>query len=952
MHVVGPETLTDYTGNLEVFINQIPDYAFFMLDTSGCVTSWNAGAERLKHYTAQEILGRHFSIFYTAEDVAADKPRRALDIASRKGTYQEEGLRVRKDGTSFWATVTITALQDKEGKLRGFAKLTRDITERKTHEAALQATKEAKYRALYENSHDAIFLTRPKDGAILAVNPPACSLFDYSEQELLSMHRDDLLDLTDTRFVEAWVERVGVGAVAAELSFIRRGGARFEARVSSKLFTDESGCQVASTSIHDITARKQTEEALRQSEERFRLVYEHAPVGIIQIDRNGYVTSANRMFSKISGYSQEEAVGFSYLNVTLPEDCASVGKVVEGLITGEIEIDQRENRLLRKDKSTIWAHVTAGVIRDNHGTPQAGIVVFEDIHARKQAEEALQQSEERFRATFENAPLGIAECTVDGRFIEANSKLIEMLGYTKEEITHLTLADATHPGDWEKSLSNLQKLATGEVGSYVMEKRYIRKDRSIVWMNVKASLTVIHGKPQYMIVTVEDITARKRAEENLKLAIEASYRQANHDMLTGLANRASFNDRLKEALAYARRDGHLVAIHVLDLDRFKSINDTLGHHIGDLLLQEVARRIKSHVRVTDFSARFGGDEFVVIQTHLAEPAAAAVLAGKLVEDLGRTYVLEGREVHSGTSIGIALYPDDAEAPEDLMKHADLALYDAKNRGRCNYQFYRKKLGAAFREVQQLEQELARALRENEFFLQYQPQFDVESGRITGIEALLRWRHPTRGTLVAAEFIQDAERARLMPAIGEWTLQTACRQYRAWIDSGLAVPLTLNLSSMQLRDPRFLQMLNRILEETGVPAPLLQLEMRENVLWDPKLSQSLLKQMKESGLRLALEDFCADMTALSTLDRFPLDAVKPGQGLMRELPSRKREATILAAIIGVAHNLNIAVCADGVETAGQLAAVKEQGCDSVQGNLLSSPLDADDMKRRIEIELAH
>ena len=705
-------------------------------------------------------------------------------------------------------------------------RLTRDITERKMHEAALHAAEKAKYQALFENSRDAIFLTRPKDGAVLAVNPAACSLFGYSEQQLLSMNRDDLLDVSDPRFTEAWAERAGTGAVEAELTFIRRHGARFEARVSSKLFTDESGCQVACTSIHDITERKQTEEALRQSEERFRLLYENAPLGIIQIDQNGYLTAANRKFAEISGYSPEEAVGLSYRDVTLPEDTDRIVKNAEDLLSGKIDTIRHERRLLRKDGSTSWVRITARMMHDKQGETLWGMVVFEDI------------------------------------------------------------------------------------------------------------------------------TERKKTEAELKQAMEMSYHQANHDMLTGLANRASFNDRLKEALAYARRDEHLVAIHMLDLDRFKSINDTLGHHIGDLLLQEVAKRIKSQMRATDLAARLGGDEFVVIQTHLAAPAAAAVLAGKLVEELGRTYVLEGQEVHSNTSIGIAIYPNDAEDPAELVKHADLAMYEAKHHGRFNYQFYRDELGAAFREAQRLRQELVRASRENEFCLHYQPQFDLKSGRITGIEALLRWRHPTRGMLPAAEFIQEAERAKLMPAIGEWTLQTACSQHKQWIDSGLAVPLTLNLSSMQLRDPHFLQMLNRILEETGVPAPLLQLEMREAALWDPKLSQSLLAQMKERGLRLALDDFCAHMTGLATLARFPLDAVKPGQRMMRELPFKKREATILAAIIDVAHNLKMAVCADRIETADQLAAVKEQSCDSVQGNLLSSPLDADEMKRRIDIELAH
>ena len=712
MHVVGSGKLTDYAGNLEPFINQIPDYALFMLDPSGRVVSWNVGAERLKGYTTQEIVGRNFSVFYTAEDVAMDKPRRALDIAAQEGTYQEEGLRVRKDGAAFWATVTITALKDTEGKLRGFAKLTRDITERKMHEAALHAAEKAKYQALFENNRDAIFLTRPKDGAVLAVNPAACSLFGYSEQQLLSMNRDDLLDLSDPRFTQAWVERAGTGAVEAELTFIRRDGARFEARVSSKLFTDESGCQVACTSIHDITERKQAEEALRQSEERFRLLYENAPLGIIQIDQNGYLTAANRKFAEISGYSPEEAVGLTYRDVTLPEETDRIVKIAEDLLFGTIDTIQYERRLLRKDGSTRWVRITARMIRGEQGEPPWGMVLFEDIAERKQAEEALRQSEEHFRATFEHMPLGISECTLEGRFINANPKDLDIHGYTKDELVHLTIMDVTHPGDMEETLSNLQKLAAGEIDSYVMEKRLIRKDRSIVWVNVTNSLIAIHGKPKYIVSAVEDITERKKTEAKLKQAMEMSYHQANHDMLTGLANRASFNDRLKETLAYARRHEHLVAIHMLDLDRFKSINDTLGHHIGDLLLQEVARRIKSHVRATDLAARLGGDEFVVIQTHLAAPAAAPVLAEKLVEELGRPYVLEGQEVHSNASIGIAIYPNDAEDPAELVKHADLAMYEAKHHGRFNYQFYRDELGAAFREGQRLRQELVRALREN------------------------------------------------------------------------------------------------------------------------------------------------------------------------------------------------------------------------------------------------
>jgi diguanylate cyclase (GGDEF)-like protein/PAS domain S-box-containing protein len=720
----------------------------------------------------------------------------------------------------------------------------------------------------------------------------------------------------------------------------------------AKVHFDQQGRPERMSGIHiDITDRKQAEEALRKSEERFRLLFENAPLGIVFIDQRGNVTSANSKFEELSGYSPEEAVGLTPSDMAPPEERVAAKGLERGILSGRLTTTDREVPFLRKDGSKLWVRMTTTLIRDNLGKPRWGIAVFLNITKRKETEAALRLSEEKFRATFENAPLGIAECSLDGSFTKVNSKLVEILGYTRNELAHLTFIEVTHPSDVEQSLSRLRRLIAGEIDVYEMEERYIRRDRSFVWVNARKTLASIQGSPQYMILTVEDITARKMAEEDLKRSIESSYHEANHDLLTGLANRASFRDRLQEAIAYAKRDEHLVAIHLLDLDRFKTINDTLGHDIGDLLLKDAARRIKSRVRSTDLVARLGGDEFVVIQTHLVEPEGAGVLARKLVEDLGRTYTLRDQEVQSGASIGIALYPHDAEDPEALLKHADLALYDAKHRGRLNYQFYRKELGATYQKAQERERELMRALQENEFRLEYQPQFDLKSGRITGIEALLRWIHPERGQLTAAEFIRDAERARLMLPIGEWALQSACRQYREWIDRGFTAPLTINLSSLQLQDPRFLETLQRIVEETGVPASMLQLEMRESVLWDSKFPKSLLGQMKANGLRLALDDFGSEITALPTLDRFPLDVIKPAQKLVRALPAGKREATILAAIVGVAHDLKIGVCAAGVETESQLAAVREQGCDSVQGQLLSSPLNNSAMKQRIDFALA-
>jgi EAL domain-containing protein (putative c-di-GMP-specific phosphodiesterase class I) len=301
-------------------------------------------------------------------------------------------------------------------------------------------------------------------------------------------------------------------------------------------------------------------------------------------------------------------------------------------------------------------------------------------------------------------------------------------------------------------------------------------------------------------------------------------------------------------------------------------------------------------------------------------------------------------------MGIALYPNHAVDPGELVKLADLALYDAKNQGRMNYQVYRETLGTAAQEAKRFERELQQALREEELCLHYQPQYELDSGRIVGIDALIRWRHPERGLLTAAEFIQEVENANLMLPVGEWALRTACEAQARWVRAGLKVPLTLNASSKQLRHPRFLSMLNKVLDDTGLPASLLRLEMRESVLLDPKFSANTLRDVRNRGVRLGLDDFGAELAALSSLQKFPLDIVKPGQELVRRLSRDENESAIFAALVGVARDVKITVCADGIETAAQLEAVKSLGVNCGQGYLLSPPLAAHDMDSLVAAEL--
>lgn len=807
---------------------------------------------------------------------------------------------------------------------------------------------DARYRAAFEHCNDALFLTG-LDGRILSANVAACQLFGYTQAELLARNIGDLLATNDADLVAALARRAAAGEGTSELRFARRSGERFEARVAARVFTDGDGRPVTSLNVHDISDSKNAEALLRESEQRFRLLYDHAPIGIGHIGLDGKWIYVNRAFAAIAGYTPEELVGRDNLELAPPDERERSRQFTEQLLSGAIEI-QRDRRLLRKDGSTRWIRLTAKMFRDDAGQPLYGIVLFFDITDAMHAEEALRRSEERFRTTFEHAPLGIAECAPDGRFVAANTTLLAMLGYTMDELETLSNQDITHPADQETSIHNFHKLLSGQQAVTVAEQRYLRKDRSQFWVNVTCSLRSSGDGPRLLEI-VEDVTGRKKAEEALRGAVEYSYHLASHDTLTGLANRASFNERLKDALKYAQRDGHLVAVHMLDLDRFKSINDTLGHHAGDLLLKEVARRLRTHIRETDLAARLGGDEFVIVQTHLAEAGAAEVLADKIVVELSLPYLLDGQEVYSGTSIGIAVYPNDAHEPGQLVKLADLALYEAKNQGRLNYQVYRESLGKAAQEAKRFERELQRALRDEELCLHYQPQYDLESGRIVGIEALIRWLHPERGLLTAADFIQEVENANLMLPVGEWALRTACSAQARWVRDGLVVPLTLNVSSKQMRHPRFPAILNRVLDDTGLPPSLLRLEMRESVLLDPKFSAQALQEVRKRGVRLGLDDFGAELAALSSLQKFPLDIVKPGQELVRRLSRHDNASAMLSALVGVARDVKITVCADGIETADQLAAVKNLGFDCGQGYLLSPPMAASDMDRLVAAELS-
>jgi diguanylate cyclase (GGDEF)-like protein/PAS domain S-box-containing protein len=437
------------------------------------------------------------------------------------------------------------------------------------------------------------------------------------------------------------------------------------------------------------------------------------------------------------------------------------------------------------------------------------------------------------------------------------------------------------------------------------------------------------------VAVVRDVTERREAEERVR-------RLALHDALTGLPNRTLLHDRLAHAIALARREGAEVAVLILDLDHFKDVNDTLGHHEGDQLLCSVARRLSRIVRDSDTLARLGGDEFALVQDQVRAPADAVTLASKILDALSAPFHLGGLEVYAPASIGIALFPDDGSDPAELLKNADLALYRAKNQGRFRFRLFEPAMDAEVQARKLLELELRRAIRREELVLEYQPQLDLSSGRFVGVEALVRWRHPRRGLVLPGEFIPVAEASGLIRALGEWVLHQACRQGEAWNKNGCSLTVAVNLSPAQLKHNHLGLMVGHALTQASIEPGHLEFEITEGVLIE-KLEQgedSCLLDLTARGVRLAIDDFGIGYSSLSYLKQLPVAKIKIDRSFVRDIATEPDADALVRAMIVLGHNLGKRVAAEGVETEQQLALLRQFGCDYAQGFLLARPQSAE------------
>jgi diguanylate cyclase (GGDEF)-like protein/PAS domain S-box-containing protein len=472
--------------------------------------------------------------------------------------------------------------------------------------------------------------------------------------------------------------------------------------------------------------------------------------------------------------------------------------------------------------------------------------------------------------------------------------------------------------------------AVSEFRSFDLEYRILHCDGSTRWVWERGTgVADDQGRPIAIEGIVQDITERRLHQERIE-------HQANYDTLTGLANRSLLQDRLQQALLTTASSGQRLAVAFVDLDRFKFINDSLGHHVGDELLKAVAARLKTCVRECDTVARLGGDEFVLLINGHTGPEHVRQMMEQMLAAVAQPWVIQQGEFLISCSIGVALHPDDGEAALTLLKHADSAMYRAKDNGRNNFQFFTRELNALMIEQLELETHLRRALERNQFVLRYQPRVSLATGQIVGAEALLRWRMPQRGTVAPMRFIGLAEETGLIVPIGKWVLQTACAQNKAWQDAGVPpIVVSVNVSPRQFRHESLVQTVAEVLLSTGLEPRYLELELTESmVMHDPPKLVAMLDELKELGVKIAVDDFGTGYSSLSYLKRFPVDRLKVDRSFVESMTTEADDATIVRAIIALGHNLGLKVVAEGVETAQQARALRAYQCDEAQGFLFA------------------
>jgi diguanylate cyclase (GGDEF)-like protein/PAS domain S-box-containing protein len=811
------------------------------------------------------------------------------------------------------------------------------------------------YQAILENASVGIIFTR--DQRVQHCNPRASEISGWPHGELVGQS-GSVFYLSERDYNE--IGRIAQPLLSAgklldhEMPMRRKDGSVVYCHIRAKAINPENTAEGTIWIIEDVGERRRAEAELQDLLLRQQAILENASVGIL-FTSNGVIVHCNPRMEAIYGWAPGELLGrTSDVFFKDTQDYEAFGhRVAPLLAAGELVDIEWQN--VRKDGSVLWSRHLAKALPVQNGE-QSTIWISEDITARKQIEAELAQTQRQLEqrvhertadlekanqqldAMFQSSPMAIYTRDLQGIVTSWNPAAERILGWTAAEIVGERLPSLDQ--DRERELVELRRRVLG--GDTLLQKEMClpRNDGQPVHMDMTfAPMRDAQGAITGYLTIVADITERKKAEQQALFL-------AHHDALTGLPNRLLLQDRLDQAVTQAERSRTHGALIYLDLDNFKQINDTLGHACGDQLLREVTARLKECVRESDTISRQGGDEFLIVLRDLPDTQAAAPVLDKVMTRMQQPLHINGHDLSTSVSMGVALFPEDGRDFETLLRKADLAMYRAKEAGRNTYRYFNEEMSTQASEHMAMRNGLRRALENGELELHFQPQVHLGSGQVLGAEALLRWRTPDGNTVMPGRFIPVAEESGLIVPIGEWVIMEACRQASAWRNAGLPhLCVAVNLSAVQFRRGNIEQTVLQALEATGLPPDCLELELTESIMLQ-NVEQVLgtVRRLKLLGVKLSIDDFGTGYSSLSYLKRFDIDKLKIDQSFIRDLASDPDDAAIVRAIVQMAHSLNLKTIAEGVETDDMRHMLRVFQCDEAQGYLFARPMPAREFER--------
>jgi len=928
-----------------MLVQSVIDYAITMLKPDGTVASWNDGGLHVLGYRPDEIIGQYATLFYNEEDRRRDQLQRELDTAATAGRFETEGWRCRKDGSTFWAHVVIYPIRNEATQLVGFAAICRDCTQQQEQQRR-EREQETRFRLLVEGVTDYAIYMLDHEGNVVNWNAGAQRAKGYVAEEVVGQHFSRFYSAQDrlNRVPEQNLQTAyRTGRFEDEGWRYRKDGSAFWAHVVIDTIRDDQGKLLGYAKItRDCTEQQRVRSQQREQEQRFRLLVEGVTdYAIYMLDVDGVVVNWNAGAQRAKGYKADEVVGQHFslfyssqerLNRT-PE--ANLGIALK---TGRFE---DEGWRYRKDGSAFWAHVVIDAIHDDDGKLVGFAKITRDRTERREQEQQILRARDLAEAQstqktalskfLDNIIANIPSCVIvedaiTREILLVNDRTQQLFGLSKSLIVNKRPHECMSP-ELSDYFNNLADVALRSEGMHEREQLLMTASGERILHTRATAINGQDARRNYLMLLVEDVTDQRAADARI-------HHMAHHDNLTSLPNRLLFRQRLSEALRTAGQIQRQTAALCLDLDNFKNVNDALGHQIGDELLRSVAKRLRNALRDQDTLARIGGDEFAIVLPSVASNEEASIVAQRLIEAIHLPVNVEGHNLSVGLSVGIALSTTITNTPEQLLRCADMALYEAKRNGRNRYEHFTLEMDDVARSRRLIENDLRDAISGGHLRLYYQPITNGDNRTIIGYEALMRWHHPIRGLIMPNDFIPIAEETGLIHMLGAFALYEACREAASWEGEQ---SVSVNLSPLQFKNSSLVQVVEGALKESGLDPARLEVEITESVLLDDSLGNiRTLQNLKALGVQIALDDFGTGYSSLSYLRSFPFDKIKIDKSFINDMGDSREALAIIRAITGMSRSLDIQITAEGVESDEQFAKLRDEGCTLFQGFLFGRP----------------